>query len=48
MLELQQSPIQGGDGNIEYLIHINKVDNVCVNQNTIDQVVDTAFKLFKK
>lgn len=46
--ELTYSPIQGGDGNIEYLIHINKVDNVCVNQNTIDQVVDTAFKLFKK
>ncbi len=46
--ELTYSPIQGGDGNIEYLIHINKVDNVCVNQNTIDQVVDNAFKLFKK
>ena len=46
--ELTYSPIQGGDGNIEYLIHIIKVDNVCVNQNTIDQVVDTAFKLFKK
>ena len=46
--ELTYSPIQGGDGNIEYLIYINKVDNVCVNQNTIDQVVDTAFKLFKK
>ena len=46
--ELTYSPIQGGDGNIEYLIHINKVDNVCVNQNTIDQVVDIAFKLFKK
>lgn len=46
--ELTYSPIQGGDGNIEYLIHISKNGDVGVNQHTIDQVVDTAFKLFKK
>lgn len=46
--ELTYSPIQGGDGNIEYLIHISKNGDVGVNQHTIDQVVDTAFKLLKK
>ena len=46
--ELTYSPIQGGDGNIEYLIHISKNGDVGVNQHNIDQVVDTAFKLFKK
>lgn len=46
--ELTHSPIQGGDGNIEYLIHISKEEGVGVNQYLIEKTVDNAFTLFKK
>lgn len=40
------SPIQGGDGNIEYLIYICKKADNLVKQQDIDSVVDTAFDNF--
>lgn len=40
------SPIQGGDGNIEYLIYICKKNDNIVKQQDIDNVVDKAFDNF--
>lgn len=44
---LTYSPIQGGDGNIEYLIYINKIRDTVIKQNDIDLVVESAFSCFK-
>lgn len=41
------SPIQGGDGNIEYLVYIDKTDNINIKQSDIDRVVESAFDAFK-
>lgn len=44
---LTYSPIQGGDGNIEYLVYIDKTDNINIKQSDIDRVVESAFDAFK-
>lgn len=44
---LTYSPIQGGDGNIEYLIYINKKNNINIKKSEIDTVVESAFNAFK-
>ncbi|MDO4300775.1 MAG: TlyA family RNA methyltransferase [Clostridia bacterium] len=41
------SPIQGGDGNIEYLVYIDKTDSINIKQSDIDRVVESAFDAFK-
>lgn len=41
------SPIQGGNGNIEYLILLNKTEGIFVNQQDIDLTVENAFNNFK-
>lgn len=40
------SPIKGGDGNIEYLLLINKESEITVRQQSIDSVTEAAFKSF--
>ena len=44
---LTYSPIRGGDGNIEYLIYINKKNNINIKKYDIDTVVESAFNAFK-
>lgn len=41
------SPIQGGDGNTEYLILIDKKEGAAVSQQDIDLTVENAFNYFK-
>ncbi len=41
------SPIQGGDGNIEYLILIDKKKGISVSQQDMDLTVENAFINFK-
>lgn len=41
------SPITGGDGNIEYLVLIDKGETLAISQQTIDFTVESAFKSLK-
>lgn len=48
VLDLTYSPITGGDGNIEYLIHVKKSNAVTHNNINIDNIINEARKNFKK
>lgn len=47
ILNLSFSPVKGGDGNIEYLIHIKKKENKLAFYISLKDIVDNAFEFFK-
>ena len=44
---LTYSPVAGGDGNIEFLLHLSKSDNTHTDELSIDDIVKHAWKELK-
>jgi len=46
VLGLDFSPIRGGEGNIEFLVHLQSVDKnaVCASNVSVEQTIDAAYK----
>ncbi|HBB28213.1 MAG TPA: hypothetical protein DC000_03005 [Clostridiales bacterium] len=44
--DITYSPITGGDGNIEYLIHVRKNKNINFEKNFNDKIKKTTYEAF--